>query len=41
MTGVQYDQFFDKAKMPAGTCVGVKELPLGAAFEMECIAEIA
>jgi len=36
-----YMEFFDKDKMPARTCIGVKNLPLGAVFEMECIAEIA
>jgi len=36
-----YMQFFEKDKMPARTCIGVKDLPLGAAFEIECIAEIA
>jgi reactive intermediate/imine deaminase len=36
-----YVEFFDKDKMPARTCIGVKNLPLGAAFEIECIAEIA
>jgi enamine deaminase RidA (YjgF/YER057c/UK114 family) len=42
MIGVErYAQFFDKDKMPARTCIGVKNLPLGAAFEIECIAEIA
>ncbi|THU98042.1 Endoribonuclease L-PSP [Dendrothele bispora CBS 962.96] len=35
-----YIQFFDKDKMPARTCVGVATLPLGAVFEIECVAEI-
>jgi len=35
-----YMEFFDKDKMPARTCIGVKDLPLGAAFEIECMAEI-
>ncbi|PAV19416.1 Endoribonuclease L-PSP [Pyrrhoderma noxium] len=35
-----YIQFFDKDKMPARTCVGVATLPLGADFEIECVAEI-
>ena len=34
------EQFFDKDRMPARTCIGVKYLPLGAAFEIECIAEV-
>lgn len=36
-----YTEFFDKHRMPARTCIGVKDLPLGAAFEIECIAEIS
>ncbi|KAF8971666.1 Endoribonuclease L-PSP [Flammula alnicola] len=35
------NEFFDKDKMPARTCVGVASLPLGAAVEIECIAELA
>ncbi|THV01427.1 Endoribonuclease L-PSP [Dendrothele bispora CBS 962.96] len=35
-----YAEFFDKNKRPARTCVGVATLPLGAIFEMECMAEI-
>ncbi|KAF9024133.1 Endoribonuclease L-PSP [Hymenopellis radicata] len=35
-----YAEFFDKASMPARTCVGVAALPLGANFEMECMAEV-
>jgi len=35
-----YAEFFAKGRMPARTCIGVKNLPLGAAFEVECIAEI-
>ncbi|KIM89825.1 hypothetical protein PILCRDRAFT_94981 [Piloderma croceum F 1598] len=35
-----YSEFFDKDRMPARTCIGVKYLPLGAAFEIECIAEV-
>ncbi|KAF8921897.1 Endoribonuclease L-PSP [Mucidula mucida] len=35
-----YAEFFDKANMPARTCVGVAALPLGASFEMECMAEM-
>jgi len=35
-----YAEFFDKDKMPARTCVGVACLPMGAAVEIECIAEI-
>jgi enamine deaminase RidA (YjgF/YER057c/UK114 family) len=31
-------QPFDKDEIPARTCVGVATLPLGAAFEMECMA---
>lgn len=33
-------KFFEKDKMPARTCVGVKSLPLGALVEIECVAEI-
>ncbi|KDR85675.1 hypothetical protein GALMADRAFT_53495 [Galerina marginata CBS 339.88] len=36
-----YTQFFDKAKLPARTCVGVASLPLGAEVEIECVADIA
>jgi len=36
-----YMQFFDKNKMPARTCIGVQALPLGACFEIQCIAEVA
>ncbi|RAL00762.1 yabJ protein [Aspergillus ibericus CBS 121593] len=32
-----YQKFFS-APMPARTCVAVKELPLGALVEMECVA---
>ena len=35
------DQFFDKDKMPARTCVGVAALPQGADVEIECIADVA
>ncbi|KIJ44803.1 hypothetical protein M422DRAFT_167709, partial [Sphaerobolus stellatus SS14] len=35
-----YAEFFDKDSMPARTCVGVATLPMGADFEMECVAEI-
>jgi len=35
-----YAEFFEAGKMPARTCIGVAALPLGADFEMECIAEI-
>ncbi|KAJ7597427.1 Endoribonuclease L-PSP [Mycena floridula] len=35
-----YSEFFDRDNMPARTCIGVKDLPMGADFEMECIAEI-
>lgn len=35
-----YLQFFEKDKLPARTCIGVASLPLGAAVEIECIAEI-
>ncbi|PPQ80083.1 hypothetical protein CVT26_011530 [Gymnopilus dilepis] len=35
-----YAQFFEKDKMPARTCIGVKYLPFGAAVEIECVAEI-
>ncbi|KAF9531882.1 Endoribonuclease L-PSP [Crepidotus variabilis] len=35
-----YAEFFDKDKMPARTCVGVAQLPLGASFEIECVAEV-
>ncbi|KAF8204011.1 Endoribonuclease L-PSP/chorismate mutase-like protein, partial [Pholiota molesta] len=28
-------------KMPARTCVGVANLPMGAAVEIECVAELA
>ncbi|KAF7984557.1 hypothetical protein HWV62_13759 [Athelia sp. TMB] len=36
-----YYTFFKKGQMPARTCIGVKDLPLGAAFEIECIADLA
>jgi len=35
-----YAEFFEKDKMPARTCVGVACLPMGAAVEIECIAEV-
>ncbi|KAF8640792.1 hypothetical protein AX17_000441 [Amanita inopinata Kibby_2008] len=35
-----YAQFFDKQKMPARTCIGVQQLPMGAEVEIECIAEL-
>lgn len=36
-----YAEFFDKNLMPARTCVGVACLPLGAAVEIECVADVA
>ncbi|KZP27891.1 Endoribonuclease L-PSP [Athelia psychrophila] len=36
-----YFTFFNKDQMPARTCIGVKNLPLGAVFEIECVAELA
>lgn len=33
-------KFFDLDKMPARTTIGVKELPLGALVEIECVAEV-
>ncbi|KAI0790930.1 Endoribonuclease L-PSP/chorismate mutase-like protein [Abortiporus biennis] len=35
-----YIEFFDRNAMPARTCVAVKGLPLDAAVEIECVAEI-
>lgn len=34
-------QFFPKDRFPARTCVGVASLPLGAAVEIECVAEVS
>lgn len=36
-----WEQFFEKDKMPARTCVGVACLPLGADVEIECVADVA
>jgi len=36
-----WEQVFDKDKMPARTCVGVANLPMGADVEIECIADVA
>ncbi|ESK84082.1 YjgF-like protein [Moniliophthora roreri MCA 2997] len=35
-----YAEFFDKDRMPARTCIGVCTLPMGACFEIECMAEV-
>lgn len=38
-----YGAFFGAAGgagVPARTCVGARDLPLGALFEIECVAEI-
>ncbi|PCH40279.1 Endoribonuclease L-PSP [Wolfiporia cocos MD-104 SS10] len=35
-----YSEFFH-TNPPARTCIGVAQLPMGAAFEIECIAEVS
>ncbi|KAH6916691.1 Endoribonuclease L-PSP/chorismate mutase-like protein [Coprinopsis sp. MPI-PUGE-AT-0042] len=36
-----YAEFFPNKIFPARTCVGVASLPLGAAVEIECVAEVS
>ncbi|EAU92592.1 hypothetical protein CC1G_06603 [Coprinopsis cinerea okayama7 len=36
-----YSEFWEKDRFPARTCVGVASLPLGAAVEIEAIADVA
>ena len=35
-----YESYFDKNKLPARTCIGVTELAVGAAIEIDFIASV-